>query len=447
MSDEKRREVDRRGFLTISGAVIGGIAAGTSVTVAESTERFLVDTGNIDRSELESAVDEIIHDIEAIDIAVVRGAESDLEGVTEEFEPDTVYELDLPAQRTEAPEVGDADVSSTSIDALFGPAQWDKQVQDIPEAHEITKGEGARVTILDTGIGTFFGDDVFHSDLSVNTDLSKNFTEDGGDAGDAGFHGTAVAGTVAAQGVGVLGTAPEAELVSCRVFSGMGGAAFGDIVAAMNYSVDIDADVANMSLGAYPVPREGIGKFYGGVLNRTTARANSNGTLLVFSAGNDSADLQDDGSIVSLPNQAANTVSVSATSPAGFDPLFGTPPEEPAETPASYTNYGTNVINVSAPGGDVREDGSLFDLVLTTAPPLNILLPYIYISGTSFSAPQVAGAAALVRSVDPDASTKQVRAILERNAVNANELSGDNSFHGRGFLDPVPSVKDASNAN
>jgi len=450
MTDSSGGSVSRRTFLTVSGAVLGGIAAGTEVTVAESEDRYLVDLDGTTMSEVASAAEAVIHELEAIDLAVVRGTESDLEAVTGKFEPDTVYELDLPSDQDVMPDAAGTDTDAADTDALLYPGQWDKQAQDVPAVHESTRGEGTRVTIIDTGVGTFTdgllgpADDVFHPDLDVNTELSKNFTDDGGDAGDVGFHGTTVAGVVAAKGVGTLGSAPDTELVSCRVFGGSGGATFGDVVAAMNYSVDVDADAANLSLGAYPVSREGLGEFYGGVLNRTAARANSNGTLLVAAAGNDSADLQQDGDVVSLPNEAANTMSISATGPEGFSPFSGADPEEAAETPASYTNYGTNAIDVSAPGGDLRDDGSIFDYVLTTAPPLNVLLPYVYIAGTSFAAPQVAGAAALVRSVDPEAPPNKVRSVLERTAVDPKDVPGDRAFHGRGFLDPGDAVDAAS---
>jgi len=457
MTDSSGDAVDRRTFLTVSGAVLGGIATGTEVTVAESEDQYLVDLDGTSMSEVRSAASEVLHELEAIDLAVVRAEESAMEDLGAKFEPDLEYELELPSERADMPEAAEADpdLGAADTDALLYDAQWDKQAQDVPDVHETTRGEDTRVAVIDTGIGTFpddvpslldfylpDNDDVVHPDLDVNLELSTSVVDDGTPS-DVGFHGTAVAGVIGSKGVGTLGTAPATELVSVRVFEGgFGGTTFGTVVAGINHSIDIDADVANLSLGAYPVPREGLGEFYGGVLNRTAARANSNGTLLVAAAGNDGADLQNDGDVISLPNEAANTMSISATGPAGFDPIFGFGPDEPAETPADYTNYGTNAIEVSAPGGDLRSDdgGSIYDYVLTTSPPLNILLPYIYIAGTSFSAPQVAGAAALVRSVDPKAPPNKVRSTLERTAVDPKDVPGEKAFHGRGFLDPGDAV-------
>ncbi|PSP76408.1 peptidase S8 and S53 subtilisin kexin sedolisin [Halobacteriales archaeon QS_1_68_20] len=419
--------VDRRRFLTISGTVLGGIAAGSTVVAAESSERFIVDTSSTSVDELEDAV-EVVHDLSEIGVAVVRGRAGDLEGVTTDFEPDSVYALDQPADAV--PVEDEAEAS----DAAYYDLQWDKQVQDVPSAHEVTEGEGTRVSVIDTGV------DPTHPDLAdaVNTELSANFTDDGGDFTDSGYHGTHVSGIVASQGLGTIGTAPATDLVACRVFSDEGGASFGDILAAIVHSVAIGSDVANLSLGAYPVSRKGLGSFYGKVLNRATTFANKEGTLLVVAAGNDSADLQHDGSVISTPNEAANVLSVSATGPIGFG--WGDPGlREPATTPANYTNYGTNAIDVSAPGGNYDPDaiGSgqpwYYDLVINTIPG-----GWAWVAGTSMAAPQVTGAAALVKSENPNYNANQVRQTLERTA----DRVGDKAYHGSGFLNPVDAVQD-----
>ncbi len=421
--------VGRRRFLTVSGTVLGGIAAGSTVVAAETNERYIVDTKSTDLGELGDAV-EVVHDLSEIDVAVVRGPASDLEGVTTDFVPDTVYALDQPVDDTVTV---DDDVDAS--DAAYYDLQWDKQVQDVPSAHEVTEGEGTRVSVIDTGV------DPTHPDLAaaVNTELSANFTDDGGDFTDSGYHGTHVSGIVAAGGLGTLGTAPATDLVACRVFSAQGGAAFGDILAAITHSVAIDSDVVNLSLGSYPNPRQAIGEFYGKTLNRATTYANKEGTLLVAAAGNDAADLQHDGGVISLPNEAANVMSISATGPVGF--AWGDPGlEEPPTTPALYTNYGTNAIDVSAPGGNYDPEESerdvlpwYYDMVVSTIPG-----SWAWIAGTSMASPQVAGAAALVKSANPDYNANQVRQTLKRTA----DRVGDKAYHGSGFLNPAEAVRD-----
>ncbi|USZ68364.1 S8 family serine peptidase [Halorussus salilacus] len=434
----------------MSGTALGGIALGSTVTAAASSERFLVDAKKVSASEAESAGLEVVHDVSEIDLLVVSGEESDVESLGSAYAADSVYSLDLP--------VGEDAPVTAEEDATDEPGygiQWDKQVQNVPEAHEVTRGEDTRVAIVDSGVAAG------HPDLehAVNTDLSRDFTGDGYGAGGpyGGYHGTHVAGIVAADDrndEGVVGTAPATEIVDCRVFSPTGGASFADIVAAIVYSASIGCDAANMSLGAYPVARQGQGSFYGKVLNRATTYANSQGTLLVASAGNDAADLQHDSDVISLPNEAANVLSVSATGPIGFN--WGDEGlESPEYTPSVYTNYGTNEIDVAAPGGnydpEAAEDGVpgyYYDLVYNTlAEPvfdddgsyLGAAYSYGWLAGTSMAAPQVAGAAALVAAQNPKYNANQVRQALKNSADTVEEF--DKTYYGAGFLNPVDALE------
>jgi subtilisin family serine protease len=343
-------DINRRTFLTVSGAALGGIATGTTVTAATRTDRFIVQTKG--RGGLRGL--DVVHEMPGVKFAVVRGSEKQLKRSkrVKDFAPDVEIELNEPETNTRAPTFDEADASD--YEGQPGDfLQWDKDDLDVPEAHETTEGEGTRVAVIDSGVLET------HPDLAgpLNVGLSRNFTDDGGDHNPVGGddHGTHVAGIVAADnggGIGVNGTAPKTDLVDCRVFSGA-GASFGDVVAAVVYSANIDADVANLSLGAYPVPRQGLGQFYGSFLNSAMTYANKEGTLLVIAAGNDSADLQHDGNVISLPNEGAQAVSVSATGPIGYgwdESPYAQP--EPPQSPAFYTNYGTNAVTLGAPGGD-----------------------------------------------------------------------------------------------
>ncbi|MFC7133427.1 MULTISPECIES: S8 family serine peptidase [Salinibaculum] len=458
---------DRRTFLKVSGAVLGGIAVGSTVTAATSTDRYIVDTTGV------NALDgvDVIHALDAVDVAVVRGDESRVAALSERYEPDVSYQLDRPSDGTlqkqyesdsgtggggQANGKGQSGGSSTAsaTDEPLYPLQWDKQALDVPAVHDVTRGEGTRIAIVDSGVAAG------HPDLqhAVNTTLSRNFTTDdyGAGAPYAGYHGTHVAGIAAANGrngEGVVGTAPATEVVDCRVFSPTyAGAFFGDILAAIVYSANVDCDVANLSLGAYPIPREGFGGFYGKSLNRTMTYVNKEGTLLCIAAGNDSADLQHDGDFISLPNEGAQAVSVSATGPIGYRWDADGDGEtldldDPPESPAGYTNYGTNAVDLGAPGGDY-DLGAIgtgvpwyYDLVLSTfAEPqftksgkyLGAEYSYSWVAGTSMAAPQVAGAAALVRSQYPDLGADQVESRLKRAADVPDGY--DKTYYGSGFL-------------
>lgn len=446
----------RRAFLKVSGAVLGGIAAGTTVVAAESVDRFIVDSTNLDGyGDLE-----VLRELGQVDLAVVRGDESDVEALGATYARDLLYRLDRPAdgqlqRRYEEPK-GRKGRESATDEPFYAAYQWDKQALDVPSAHEITRGEGTRVAIIDSGIGADHPD----LDHAVNLELSRSFVQPEDDYGVGepygGYHGTHVSGIVAADDrneAGIVGTAPATELVDLRVFSPLyGGAFFADVLGAMVYAGAIDSDAANLSLGAYPIPRQGLGSFYGRSLNRVMTYVNAQGTALCIAAGNDAADLQHDGNFISLPNEGAQAVSVSATGPVGYG--WGDPGlREGFDSPAFYTNYGTNAIDLGAPGGDADPtaigtdvDWHL-DLVFSTiAEPkfsgsgkyLGADFGYGWAAGTSMAAPQVTGAVALVRSEHPTWGSDKVESALERAASVPDDY--DKTFYGSGFLNLVDAL-------
>jgi subtilisin family serine protease len=459
--------VGRRQFAKLSAGALGLSAFGSTVVAAESSERYIVKRrGN-------KSIDvEVLHDLPEIGYAVVRTSENQLKqsNAVTSFAPDIELEIVEPVKETE-PQDGEA------IDDALYELQWDKQDLDIPTAHETTTGEGTSIAIIDSGV------DSNHPDLDVNVQASQNFTGDGLGAGvpGGGDHGTHVAGIAAAStdgATGVAGTAPDAELLDFRVFSEFGGTngAFSIVVAAVVEAARKNCDVANLSLGAYPIPREGLGSFYGGVLNKTMNYARKEGTLVVASAGNDASDLQSDtgneididgdgeletlegGGWISLPNEAAGVVSVPATGPTGYaGALFeGQPLATPAESPAFYTNYGTNAVDIAAPGGDADLSmtdpvGGLpayvYDLVLSTVTTVvtdddgnyeGTVPGYGWKAGTSMAAPNVAGAAALVKSNNPDYSANQVRSALENAAEVPDDY--DKTYYGAGYLNVLDAL-------
>ncbi len=432
--------------MKLSGGVLGGVLAGSTVTAAERTDRFIVKTrGNGAPSDLD-----VVFDLPEIGYAVVRGSESAVEASSAV----TSYAPDVELDGAD-PSVETHDYEGEATDDALYPFQWDKQALDVPTAHETTKGEGTRVAVIDSGV------DASHPDLEVNTAVSKNLTGDGLGAGvpGGGDHGTHVAGTVAAQTTGetgVAGTAPATDLVDYRVFSNFGGVsgAFSIVIGAVVQAARDDCDVANLSLGAYPIPRQGVTEgFYGNFINAAMTYANKEGTLLVISAGNDSADLQHDGSLISLPNEGAQALSVAATGPIGFgwgDDGVTAPPE----SPAFYTNYGTNAVDLAAPGGDAdlaaaaeEVPGWYYDLVLSTVSVVTDIGEdgtvatepgYGWKAGTSMAAPNVAGAAALVKSANPDYNANQVESALKRAAAVPEGY--DKAYYGAGFLNVVDAL-------
>lgn len=393
--------------------------------------------------------------------------------------------------------------NAETTDDKFFDLQWDKQVTDVPEAHDTATGDGTTLAIIDTGV-----DHDDHPDLP-NVDAAEGrlfregsvksgtgtveFPADVDDlcagtttimddlADDVLGHGTHVAGIAAASRegtTGVVGTAPDATIVPLRVFywdemkSDCDGdkeketnaaaltTTLGDILTAIDYAASIDADAANMSLGTPPLPPQfnatGIRAAYQRVIESAVRR----GTVVVASAGNSAEDLQRGGEFV-VPAGVPGSLTVSATGP--------------NDLRSFYSNYGTNVIDVGAPGGgyetlektfETKEEDDDDDvdepdepgvewpfptnLVLNATDPEGYLvkgpeLPdnsqYAYFAGTSMAAPQVTGTVGLIRELHPDAEPKKVQQAIEQGAEGVNGKNdpdlGAGRLNANGALDAL----------
>lgn len=423
-------------------SVLGGIgAAGVSLTFAgyagatgsSETQFIVVAEGPGVASRIESEGFDIRRELAGGDVLQVVGPESERETIeaisgVAEVARNAMFGL-------EGPELDEA-VEDEHDKPAFWNIQWDKHVTDCDPAHDLATGDGARIAILDTGI------DPTHQDLAanVNEELSALFSSGNpidDDPWDRYGHGTHVAGTAAATGaVGVLGTAPDAELVSLKVFwledpeghededEPFLTTTTADILAAIDAAAAIGADAANMSLGTPPLPPEY--NRYGSrvAYERVIQDATRDGTVVVASAGNSDANLQQ-GGYFTTPNSTAGALSVSATGP-NDERVF-------------YSNYGTNEIDVGAPGGgyETLEKTLSEDPDVVEWPhPLNLVLSsvpggYAWYAGTSMAAPQVSGTVALVRSLAPDATAKQVEQAIKHGCERADGQSDPDLGAGR----------------
>jgi subtilisin family serine protease len=179
---------------------------------------------------------------------------------------------------------------------------------------------------------------------------------------------------------------------------------------------------------------------------------------IVNSAGNDGLDMTPE-NVMSMPTEAEGIFGVSATGPIGFlwdDPIPSREVkgihtlQDPIESPAFYTNYGHGV-DVSASGGDADLSaidqgipGWWYDLVFSTIVEYDDqgqpVPGYGWKAGTSMAAPQVTGAYALVRSLQPTASAKAVENLIMDTAEVA---PGGELYHGAGHLDLRKLIREA----
>lgn len=438
--------MQRRTLLQRTGASLGTLAlgAGSVSAAADTTQRFIVDRKSLRHEETV----EIVHAMEPVDLLVVRATETALDDAGADFAPDIHIgpEPYRPVRQSEA------ETAATDEDLL--DYQWDKQSQRIPEAHEITRGDGSRVAIIDSGIAANHP----ALDGQVNLELSKSFAADDYGVGEpySGTHGTHVAGIVAASDdTGrVIGSAPEAELVDLRVFGATpastkdqdlpaeywGDTYYGSVMAALVYATEIGCDAANLSLGwTWRMRMDGWGKFWGTVHQRVGNYARRNGTIHTHASGNWGGSLQFNQDETDS-SQTAGGITTSATGPVGFDPGTGDA-EEPAYSPSTYTTHGVGAIDLAAPGGNGGEH-QYDNVVNATARPrfdaesgeyLGAEYGYSWFAGTSMAAPQVAGAVALITSAKPKYTGNQVRNVLKRTAERPDEY--ENKYYGAGYLD------------
>ena len=278
--------------------------------------------------------------------------------------------------------------------------------EDTPQSgayHNGYRGNGARVAVLDTGI------DMDHPDLVANIDAgsSKNCINPSAAPNDGYGHGTHVAGTVAAPlngGPGVVGVAPEADLVAVKIFDDAGNSSESlvlcgfDHVMSLNADADSsnDIDVMNMSFGE----QRAWGSCLTDPLHAAVCSAHTAGVIMVAGSGNSAVDA---GSFV--PAAFPEVISVSALT--DFDTvrgglagckfvleLFST---ECDDTLALFSNHGASV-DVVAPGVFVYSTW--------------IGGTHKTSSGTSMATPHVAGVTALMAAAAPGLTPAQAMANL-----------------------------------
>ncbi len=313
-----------------------------------------------------------------------------------------------------------------------------------PDAWDVTQGEDVIVAVLDTGYtehADLIDNIVGGYDFISSTDISRDGDGRDADARDEGtwfgffecsgqefrsadsnWHGTHVAGTVAAvsnNSIGVAGVAYNAKILPMRVLGKCGGI-LSDASDAMLWAAGLSvsgipdnpnpAKVINLSLGAEAACDEAMQD----AIDRTVEA----GATVVVSAGNSDED-------------------AISYSPAGCDNIITVGAYDRNGDRAWYSNFGDSV-EISGPGGDISDDEANGVLSTvdsgTTTPEGDTYAGY---QGTSMSAPHVAGVAAMLYSIDPDITPDEVLETLQN---SARPFSGDCEDCGAGMLDAAAAV-------
>jgi serine protease len=332
---------------------------------------------------------------------------------------DTTYTVEVFATN----ELGISSSNATvPANDLYFPLQWylnGKNGVSMPTAWKYSKGDGYKVVaVIDTGIrahqqidkaltrnadGSIYGYD-FVSELANAADgdgEDSNPNDEGDSSGGNSFHGTHVAGIIAAEHdfLGSAGIAPNVKLLPIRAL-GKDGGTISDLVKAVNWAAGVKiagipqnkfpVSVINLSLGAKEVVSCTGG--YASIFDAAIAK----GITVIAAAGNESR------ASLSFPGNCNGVITVVATQALGDR--------------ATYSNFGSGTL-LSAPGGEfnigsTESPDSRGGIISSWVDSAN-LPSYRLSEGTSMATPVVSGIVALMYSMQPNITPARVRAILQ----------------------------------
>lgn len=227
-----------------------------------------------------------------------------------------------------------------------------------------------------------------------------------------GFHGTHVAGIIAARsgnGSGIAGIDWNCKVLPVRALGiDRGTGTDLDITDAMRWAAGLSVAGAPMN----PNPARVLNLSFGGaggsqLMNTTIAELRQRGVIIIASAGNDNVDA---GSYT--PAGVPGVITVGATRYDGVR--------------APYSNYGAT-IELMAPGGDLTADqdgdGNPDGIVSLTFSRTQNAYGYVYYQGTSQAAPQVTGVVSLMIAIDPALTPARAEQLLMETANVASKCS------------------------
>lgn len=266
---------------------------------------------------------------------------------------------------------------------------WGVERIGAPDAWRYSAGEGVKVGVIDTGVNAN------HPDLQEAVKGGLNLVDQSRPPGDDNGHGTHVAGIIAARNNrwGVVGVAPACSIYALKAFDSRGTGSVSLIIAALQWCVENDIRVVNMSFGGQE----------NRALGRAVQVALDAGLVLVAAAGNDGRP-----NSVDFPARHQGVVAVTALT--ADDRL------------ANFSSWGPEV-DLAAPGARILStygDG------------------YKELSGTSMAAPHVTGTVALVLARAPRLSGEHVVQLLKRTAQSLPSLGAEEQ--GAGLVNAAAAV-------
>ncbi|MGD9287648.1 MAG: S8 family peptidase, partial [Desulfobacterales bacterium] len=338
-------------------------------------------------------------------------------------------------------------VQAIPNDPLFN-RQWHYPLINLPQSWDASTGSNdVIVAVIDTGVllnhpdledrltsdGYDFISDPVRAQDGDGIDPDPDDPGDGGPGGSS-FHGTHVAGTIAAgtnNDTGVSGVAWFTRIMPLRALSQGGGTDF-DILQAVRYAAGMEndsgtlpaqrADIINLSLG---------GSNFSQIAQDLFTEVRAEGVITIAAAGNRAS------SVPFYPAAYEGVLSVSAV--------------DINKNLARYSNFGPT-IDLAAPGGDntadINVDGFPDGVLSTCGNDSTGVIEFVYcfFQGTSMAAPHVAGVVALMKAIYPALTPEELDILLASGLIieDLGPAGRDDQF-GSGLIDAFGAVVEAQN--
>jgi subtilisin family serine protease len=259
----------------------------------------------------------------------------------------------------------------------LAPSQWNLPMVGATDAWTVSQGAGVIVAVIDTGV------DGAHPDLAGRVLPEIDLLPEVTPAPDQNGHGTRVASIISGSlnAVGIAGIAPQTSILPVSALDPAGYGDSSTVARGIIAAADAGARVINLSLG---------GPDQDPILDQACAYAFALGSVVVAAGGNSYLN----GNQVQYPAASPNVLAVASVDRTG--------------NPSGFSNTGPH-IDLAAPG----------EGVLAALPGGG----YNEESGTSFAAPHVAAAVALVLSANPGLNAAEAASVVQMTA--ADDISGN----------------------
>lgn len=306
------------------------------------------------------------------------------EDLVEWYEEDYSVELfDESEQNTE--KLPEEPVPTEEPVKKYDESKWDLEMIRADFTYDINcEGQEIKIGVIDSGITD-------HADLKGNILEGHDYISGTEDTKDTYGHGTFVSGIIASldDGEGIIGVAPKVRLVPLKCF--VGKTTNVSVICKAIYGAvdDFDCDVINMSFG---LMEDSI------ALKEAIDYAAGKGVIIVAAVGNDGTE--------------------ELCYPAAYDNVIGVGSVDKNEGASSVSQHNKSVF-ITAPGVNVKSTD--YKGGYTTG------------SGTSYAAPFVTAAAAVMMNIDDEIDLEQMKAVLSTSAADKG-AEGYDEYYGYGIL-------------